>query len=247
MWDWLDNLSGSGGPDSGIPDFGDQYPIPSDVATPPNPLMSIPGYGDVYSGLGRMETLKSIMGTAQGAAALKALQKGGGSIFNNFGPGSNGGGLLDGIANDPLGSAFSATPFLLALTEANKQGKDIDQVLGEFRGQNSGYLQSILRPYDIDTSAKRTELLSSLGERGVAGSSFGNQQLGNFDYLRDVGRGDLSSRAQVATFAPTLDAITKRNTNRNMLLGAGLNASGRLFQPQQAALDLFGLRNLVGA
>jgi len=269
MWDWLDNLGGPegiGGSESihlgsGLPygatedgiyaamDAGDAAVGSGMTASgymTPNPLMSIPGYGDVYSGLGTAATLRSIMGTAQGAAALKSLMNKGGGNTINFGPGSNGGGLLDGIANDPLGAAFSATPFLLALTEANKQGKDIDQVLNEFRGNESGYMQSVLRPYDMDTAAKRTELLTGLGERGVSGSSFGNQQLGNFDYLRDVGRGDLTARAKVSTFAPTLDAITKRNTNRNMLLGAGLNASGRLFQPQQSPLDLFGLRNLVG-
>jgi hypothetical protein len=77
--------------------------------------------------------------------------------------------------------------------------------------------------------------------RGVRGSSFGNNDITNYDYMRSLGRGDLFNRANVATAGLEGNLINQRNTNRNLLLGAGLNASGRMFQPQS---DPFGLENL---
>lgn len=166
-------------------------------------------------------------------------------------------GILGQLTGDPLGSAFSSLPFLLALNEANKQGGDINDTVGKLRGledQVSGnaspYMNAVLNPYDQATGTGRAALLQDQGLRGIRGSSFGDQSLNSYDYTRDVGRGDIASKALLGSTAlqgnligSELDAITKRNTNRNLLLGAGLSASGKLFQPQQ---DPFNLATLLG-
>ncbi len=165
--------------------------------------------------------------------------------------------ILGQVGSDPLSAAFSATPFLLALNEANKQGGDINDVLGRLRGLESSvsgntspYMNAILNPYDQETGTGRAALVQDQGLRGIRGSSFGDQALNSYDYTRGLGRGDIASKALLGSTAlqgnligSELDAITKRNTNRNLLLGAGLSASGKLFQPQQ---DPFNLKSLLG-
>jgi hypothetical protein len=152
---------------------------------------------------------------------------------------SVGGGILDLLRNDPLQAAFNATPFLLALTEANRQSDDLNGVIGKINGD--AYARSILNPYDMDTALGRTNMMQDQQLRGVRGSSFGNNDITNYDYMRSLGRGDLFNRANVATAGLEGNLINQRNTNRNLLLGAGLNASGRMFQPQS---DPFGLENI---
>ena len=246
MWDWLDQLIGNS------PDIGAENVFGYDAANPwSNPLMppAVPespaqlqewGLQEVSPGnwampnmptsaapatdwLSKINSLKSLLGGASGIG------------------GSNGGSRLGQITSDPLGSAFNATPFLLALAQANKQGGDLDQVLSQINGQ--GYTQSVLNPYDMQTAAGRTALTDSLTNRGVIGSSFGYNDLNNFDYMRAMGRGDLASKAGLASAGLQGNLINQRNTNKNLLLGAGLNASGRLFSPQK---DPFNLAALMG-
>ncbi len=165
--------------------------------------------------------------------------------------------ILGQIGSDPLGAAFSATPFLLALSEANKQGSDINDTIGRMQGlessisgNSSPYMNAILNPYDQETGTGRSALVQDQGLRGIRGSSFGDQALNSYDYSRDLGRGDLASKALLGSAGlqgqlmnSELGAINARNTNRNLLLGAGLGASGKLFQPQQ---DPFNLKTLLG-
>jgi hypothetical protein len=170
--------------------------------------------------------------------------------------GSNGRGVLDQITGDPLGSAFNMTPFLLALAEGNSQKNDIRDItnkLSDLEGEAStANVQSmVLNPYDRETALGREQLLTSLGRRNVLGSSFGNQDLTSFDTTRKMGRGDLATKAlmgSIGTRGALLDQVLRgtntMNTNKNLLLGAGLNASARLFdQPK----DPFGLENLLRA
>ena len=81
-------------------------------------------------------------------------------------------------------------------------------------------------------------MLNDQDLRGVRGSSFGDQSLSNYDYMRSLGRGDLASKAGMAYASTAGNLINARNTNRNLLLGAGLNASGRLFSPQRDPFDI---------
>lgn len=240
MWDWLDTLDDGGSFDPG----GDLYsgnPTPSGGETGAfdmngsqgvfdsngNPLYSSPGFSlkDILSGgKDAFGMLKGLIGSGGGAG------------------GSAGGGMLGGILNDPLGSAFNATPFLLALNEANRQSGDINGVLGNIN--SDAYRKSVLDPYDMQTAAQRGSLQNDLALRGVAGSSFGNNDINNFDYSHGLARSDMATKANMATAGLQGQLINQRNTNRNLLLGAGLNASGKLFAPQQ---DPFNLRALLGA
>lgn len=197
----------------------------------PSPTVSIPGVGDVFGSWG------SILKNAPGVSQLRSLLGGG----NASGGGTAGRGILDGILNDPLGAAFNASPFLLALMEANRQSGDLNSVINKINGES--YTRSVLNPYDMDTGIGRANMLQDQGLRGVRGSSFGNNDLTNYDYMRSLGRGDLANRANLASAGLEGNLINQRNTNRNLLLGAGLNASARLFSPPA---DPFGLNRLSG-
>lgn len=256
MWDWLDNIS-NGAPSN----FGSFDPGGNLAATPqyapfdPSKLdlsslegNAIPGYGSVTPGMtldpassGGFTDLLTKYGS-NGLSALQKLLTGSGSGGGLGGGGSLGSGILGQFGSDPLGAAFNMTPFLLASGLAAKQSGDLNGVLD---GINSaGYTKSILDPYDMETGATRAGMVNDQGLRGVAGSSFGDQSLNNFDYTRALGRGDLASKAGLASASLTGSLINQRNTNTNMLLGAGLNASAGLFKPQS---DPFNLRALLGA
>jgi hypothetical protein len=177
-------------------------------------------------------------------------------------PGTTAGrGILDSIFNDPFGSAFNMTPFALALIEGNRQKNDIRDVTNQVQGlvdeaSTANVQDMVLNPYDRETAAGRRELLTSLGNRKVLGSSFGNQDLTAYDTTRRMGRGDLATRAlmgSIGTRGALLDQVLRgtntMNTNKNLLLGAGLHASGRLFD--RPSSNPFGLtdeqRNALNA
>jgi hypothetical protein len=165
--------------------------------------------------------------------------------------------ILGQLGSDPLSAGFSALPFILALTEANRQGGDINATIGRMRsledsvsGNASPYMNAVLNPYDQQTGTGRAALLQDQQLRGIRGSSFGDQSLNSYDYTRDLGRGDIASKALLGSaglqgnlLGSELGAINARNTTRNLLLGAGLSASGRLFQPEK---DPFNLNTLLG-
>jgi hypothetical protein len=191
---------------------------------------------------------KGILGGAGKGGVLGALGAGKQTLGQS---------ILGQLGSDPLSAAFSATPFLLALHEANKQGGDINDTIGRMRsledsvsGNASPYMNALLNPYDQQTGTGRAALLQDQGLRGIRGSSFGDQSLNSYDYTRDLGRGDIASKALLGSAGlqgnlmnSELGAINARNTNRNLLLGAGLSASGRLFQPEK---DPFNLNTLLG-
>lgn len=243
MWDWLDGYQMD-------PETGDVF----GNANPGNFDPSMAGGGEVGSGYpssapGTQSPSSSLLDSIlkygkQGksvADLLKGLVAGGVGRGGGPGGGTVGGGVLGSAASDPLGAAFSATPFLLALNEANSQGKDLNGVLNQINGE--AYTKSVLNPYDKDTGMGRYNLQNDLGLRGVSGSSFGQQSLDNYDYTRALGRSDMATKAQVATAGLQGSLINQRNTNRNLILGAGLSASGKLFSPQP---DPFGLNNILG-
>ena len=171
---------------------------------------------------------------------------------------SLGSSVMNQITNDPLQAAFNATPFLLALQQANSQGGDLKATLDKIQGladgvsgNSSALTTAVLNPYDQSTATGLGNLTQSLGSRGVLGSSFGDMSLDNYNYTRDMGRGDLLAKTKLASTGLEADLLSKvlsgqnaANTNKNLLLGAGLSASGRLFQPET---DPFGLKALLGA
>jgi hypothetical protein len=249
MWDWLDSFVDNGdvldptGLGAGdMPGLAGNADILNGAVLDPTGL----GAGDLIFDNGSwglpkipmqdsswLELAKKYGGTAvQGLRALMGDASGGATR-------STGGGMLDLFRSNPGEALFNSTPFLLALAEANRQSDDLNGVIGKINGD--AYSRSVLNPYDMDTAMGRTNLMQDQTLRGVRGSSFGNNDITNYDYMRSLGRGDLFNRANVATAGLEGNLINQRNTNRNLLLGAGLNASGRMFQPQS---DPFGLDNL---
>lgn len=209
-------------------------------------LESLKGYGqqgmDVYNKLKAIPGIAALLGNLQGKSA---------------GNKSTGGGILNGVLNDPLGSAFNASPFLLAMAEANRQGNKTDPILARLSGladqagsNEGGLLSSVTGPYNRQTMAGRDSLMADQSLRGVRGSSFGDQSLTSYDTTRSQGLGELTGSTQAKSLGlqggllnQLLAGQTQAATSRNLLLGAGLNASGKLFQPQS---DPFGLKNLLG-
>jgi hypothetical protein len=261
MWDWLDQFSGV--PDDLGFDFmpGNLTPqMPSAVfdagGMMPSPVApsaeQLAEWGLTETGAGQFENLGNIQSFGGSLGGSNFLPSGAGNFavdlakkyLLNSGNASGGGtsqgkSVLDTFMGDPLQAAFNSTPFLLALTEANRQSDDLNGVIGKINGD--AYARSVLNPYDMDTGIGRNNMMQDQQLRGVRGSSFGNNDITNYDYMRSLGRGDLFNRANVATAGLEGNLINQRNTNRNLLLGAGLNASGRMFQPQS---DPFGLENL---
>lgn len=257
--EWPTNTPWSGGPGTGTGDIVWDGGLGSDTMIPGTSYpaqnfwntgsMNVPGQGMVSIDGGLPESMANFYGNSFGLSPSQIdLLKNGGqaakSLWQTLGGGGglgggNGGGILGQIMNDPLGSAFNATPFLLALAQANKQAGDLNGVLSKINGE--GYTNAVLHPYDLATGQGRTALEQSLSDRGVAGSSFGYNDLNNYDYMRNLGRGDLANKAQMTSAGLEGSLINQRNTNTNLLLGAGLNASGQLFSPKK---DPFGLGNL---
>lgn len=266
MWDWLDNLD-SNTPFSTNPSFEDLggnidpstgFPFDTSGATgsfdqtgsmtgatdnsfnPANSTIFGGTSANPMPGGNILDLLKQF--GPKGLDALKSLGGlGGNASTGSSGGGSAGKGILDTILGDPLQAAFNASPFLLALNESNKQSGDLNGVLNNINGD--AYTKSVLNPYDMDTGKGRYALQNDQSLRGVSGSSFGQQGLDSYDYTRSLGRSDMASKAQLAAAGLQGSLINSRNTNRNLLLGAGLSASGSLFKPQQ---DPFNLRALLG-
>lgn len=266
MWDWLDGLDTDVGYDPGA-SSAYNAPLAEDTSTGAfdqygmnNPTTGFPDqsfdpggswldslkqYGqqgmDVYNKLKSIPGLSSILSKMVGSEDSKK---------------STGRGILDSIFSDPLGSTFNATPFLLAMAEAERQGNRTDPILArisglsdEAAGNQTGLLSSVTGPYNRQTMAGRDALLTDQSLRGIRGSSFGDQGLTSYDTMRDQGLGELTGSTTAKSIGlrgTLLDAMlkgqTQAATSRNLLLGAGLGASGKLFQPQQ---DPFGLQTLL--
>lgn len=148
-----------------------------------------------------------------------------------------GGGLFENI----LGGLGNLSPAILAGYLGNQQRQDVMGQVGRLNTlgdslSGTAFMNSITNPYDQQTGLGRNALMQNLQQRGVGGSSFGNQQLGNFDYQRGLGRGDLATRAQAGIagtqgqlYSDALRGMVGGNAAYNQLLGAGLGASGSLF------------------
>ena len=262
MWEWLDTIDTPGvsdatfenvlGPSVNSGGFG----LPggdialtsagSDAAA--LPFLSNAPAGSVFASGGSAPAINAFdLGDAINSGSfLDTLKNYGGAAYstlkNLFAPSGapTGTGIPGPFGNSALNAAFDATPFLLALHEANSQSNDLNGVLNQINAD--AYRRSVLNPFDIQTAYQRGALQQDLANRGVAGSSFGNNDLNNFDYLHGLERSDMASKASLAAAGLQGQLINQRNTNRNMLLGAGLNASAKLFSPQP---DPFNLRYLM--
>lgn len=261
MWDWLDEFSTPGDP-SDVGTYGTSG-IESAPAPGGDGLYNDPNYGGDFGsfdpGGNGVYTGNGTLYNGQSPSFWDKLAGYGGKLLNPLlaaagragaggsRPGGSGGGMSMGDM------AFNSTPFLLSAALANSQRNDINPYLDRlnsisdrFAGNESPYLKSLTDPYDMSTARGRGDLTMRLGDRGMTGSSFGNMDLGNFDYMRDVGRGNMVSQAinqsvgaQSQLTDQAIKGVNTRNAGTNALLGAGLNASARLFSPNS---DPFGIQ-----
>lgn len=151
------------------------------------------------------------------------------------------GGLFSGLTSNPsLGSLLSGgsggnnlialAPILAAIQHARQQGPYDTSRLTGLADQYSP--DSMAYQYDRNTEAQRRSLTSSLADRGVAGSSFGNMDITNFNTNRELGRGALISQASLggADIAnKILQAQIANRTQQNQLYGSALYALGNVF------------------
>lgn len=130
-----------------------------------------------------------------------------------------------GTAGALLGLGLSAGPGIAALNYAtNLPGSDTSRLESSYASIDPN---ALALPYDIQTGQGRERLTSSLTDRGVMGSSFGNQDLASYDTLRGLGRSNLltsgaSTQAQIAKMIS--DAQIASQKNKTDLYGRALLA-----------------------
>jgi len=157
--------------------------------------------------------------------ARNLLPGGGDGINLNFGPG--GGGVFGGGLFD---TALATAPILAAINYAKNQGPfDTSRLTSTY---DQFQPSALAFEYDQNTSRGREALTSSLTNRGVMGSSFGNMDMTNFNTTRDLGRQSLlnqgfAARGDIA--AKILDAQIKERALKNDLYGRSLLALGNVF------------------
>jgi hypothetical protein len=166
-------------------------------------------------------------GGLMSSLGTKGLLSGAGDLLSGLGSGL---GSLVGGGGDLASKAAASLPILAAINYAKNQGpfdtSRFESTYNEFQPESLAY------EYDQNTARGRDALTSSLSQRGVMGSSFGNNDITNFQTSRDLGRRSLvnqglAARANIA--APILDAEIKGRALKNDLYGRSLLALGNVF------------------
>jgi hypothetical protein len=169
------------------------------------------------------DTIKSY--GASGANALKSV----------FGGNASGGGtsLLGGGSG--YDTAAALIPTLAAINYAKNQNpfdtSRLESVYNQFNPNALAY------QYDQNTSAGRNALNSSLSQRGVMGSSFGNMDLSNYNTNRDLGRQSLINQGfgqQASVANQILQAQVQDRALKNQLYGSALYSIGNIFGGKRA-------------
>lgn len=211
-------------------------------------------YADVLNeGSGLWDTLtrgaKSLFGSGAASTAGSLFGTGGntGGLFGSlFGTGGNTGGLFSSLfGNGGMGSFFdkaaASAPVLAAIQYARNQSP-LDT--GKLEGLYGSFDPNALAfGYDQNTVAGRESLTSGLTSRGVMGSSFGNNDITNFNTTRDLGRSALvnqgmGQRADIAK--AIMDANFKSQQLKNNLYGSSLLALGNVFGGRSSPTLNFG-------
>lgn len=208
------------------------YDTNGNAISPPAPTVSIPGFGDVYGNASSI-----LKGISQGVIPMTAL----GGILSNAG-----GKIADSIFGkledawnkadvaDLAQRGLAAGTVMSALNDAKNSGNiDTSQLESSYSRFNP---EALTGTYDLASGAGRAQLASNLARRGVAGSSFGNMDLANYDMTRDVGRQailgqGISQQANIAN--QILQSKIAAQKNRNDLYGRSLLALGQIFQPRR--------------
>lgn len=189
-------------------------------------------FGDLFSN----SALRSVASTAAqmfgGSSGSSSGSYSGGSSGGSGG--GNGMGMFDNLGG-LLGAGASLAPGLFALNYAQNQNNGVDvnslQALLN-QGMNAG--AAPLGDFDYRTGVARNRLQSGLENRGVMGSSFGNNDISNFDTLAANQRGQLAfntglqGRNSNATIASQLiNAQLQQKAIQNALYGRAFDVLGR--------------------
>jgi hypothetical protein len=196
---------------SGIPDdIGNDF-IPGEILEPtkdPFQWMKYPA-NSVGDYLKYINPLKGLLGGSGGNAS---------------------GGPTIGRSGSGIDTAIASAPALAAIMYARNQGpfdtSRLTSTYDQFQPDALAY------EYDQNTAKGRDALTSSLTNRGVMGSSFGNNDITNFNTSRDLGRRSLVNQGLVARgdIAKTLlDAQVKERGLKNQLYGSALYSLGNIF------------------
>jgi hypothetical protein len=131
----------------------------------------------------------------------------------------------------PSGNTAAAlAPIIAAIAYAKNQGpfdtSRLTSTYDQFEPDALAY------EFDQNTNAGRNALTSSLTNRGVMGSSFGNMDLTNFQTTRDLGRRSLVNQGLAVRGGLAnniLEAQVKERQLKNQLYGTSLLALGNVF------------------
>jgi hypothetical protein len=131
----------------------------------------------------------------------------------------------------PSGNTAAAlAPIIAAIAYAKNQGpfdtSRLTSTYDQFQPDALAY------EFDQNTNAGRNALTSSLTNRGVMGSSFGNMDLTNFQTTRDLGRRSLVNQGLAVRGGLAnniLEAQVKERQLKNQLYGTSLLALGNVF------------------
>ena len=127
-------------------------------------------------------------------------------------------------------TAASVAPIIAAIAYARNQGPFNTSRLEST--YNAFDPNALTFEYDQNTARGRDALTSSLTNRGVMGSSFGNMDITNFNTMRDLGRRSLinqGSTAKADIAKAILEAEVKDRALKNQLYGTSLLALGNVF------------------
>lgn len=201
--------------------------------TAPTPTMSIPGYGDIYG------SMPSILKNLPGLGSL--FNSGSGLWSGNSGTGIFGSLFGNNGLTSILDKGAASLPVLAAIDYARNQSPlDTSRLEGLYSQFNPNALAS---QYDQNTLLGRGALTDSLTNRGVMGSSFGDQSLTNFNTTRDLGRSTLLNQGigQQADIAKNIaDMNFKSRQLKNQLYGSSLLALGNVFGGRSSPTINFG-------
>lgn len=165
-------------------------------------------------------------GTAGATLGGAASAAGAGSLLSGLGD------VLKGAKEYlPSGNTAAAlAPIIAAIAYAKNQGpfdtSRLTSTYDQFEPDALAY------EFDQNTNAGRNALTSSLTNRGVMGSSFGNMDLTNFQTTRDLGRRSLVNQGLAVRGGLAnniLEAQVKERQLKNQLYGTSLLALGNVF------------------
>lgn len=206
----------------------DQYGnfVPSDQTTFGNDYGA--GYGqgnDIFGGGNLEQSNPELFNTIGGGGLFSGL----GGLLNGLGSNPSLGSLLSGGGN-VLNTGLALAPIAAAIQYARNQGPfDTSRLTALSDKYNP---DAMAYQYDRNTEDQRRSLTSSLADRGVSGSSFGNMDVMNFNTNRELGRGALISQASLggADIAQKiLQAQIQERQLRNQMYGSALYSLGNVF------------------